>query len=151
MIQGGLEGFQQYLVFLDGMVEQSFGDLFLILGTTDLDSLATIPTDLKYTDLSEPLATEQQRASLKNLKPEDLVWVAICKIHILIEMFIILGTLSKFHERLGILPAHQAFIDQIVQKEVGGYRSLMQLRNLLTRYYSRVYVDAVLEQIKRKD
>jgi hypothetical protein len=78
--------------------------LFVILKTNNLDSLQTIPKDLAYTDLSEPFASEDQRESLKNLKQEDVVWVAICKTHILIEMLIILGTLSKFHERLGILP-----------------------------------------------
>jgi uncharacterized protein YutE (UPF0331/DUF86 family) len=66
-------------------------------------------------------------------------------------MFIILGTLSKFHARLGILPVYQTFIDKVVQKEIGGYRSLIQLRNLLTRYYSHVYVEAVMGQIKRKE
>ena len=39
---------------------------------------------------------------MKKLKSEDLVWVAISKIHMLIEMIIILGTLSKFHEALGV-------------------------------------------------
>ena len=133
------------------MLEQSFCDLFKILGTSDLESLPTFPNELFYTDLSEPMATVDQRKSLESLKSEDLVWVAVCKIQILIEMFIILGTLSKFHARLGILPVYQTFIDKVVQKEIGGYRSLIQLRNLLTRYYSHVYVEAVMSQIKRKE
>jgi hypothetical protein len=57
MIQNGIEGFQNYLLFLDGMLEQSFNDLFKILGTSDLESLQTFPSQLFYTDLSEPMAT----------------------------------------------------------------------------------------------
>jgi hypothetical protein len=52
----------------------------------------------KFVDLAEDTATDSQRESLKQLKQEDVVWVAISKIHMLIEMIIILGTLSKFHE-----------------------------------------------------
>jgi len=56
--------------------------------------------------LAEHQATNYRRESLKEMKLEVLAQVAICKIHILVEMIIILGTLSKFHERLGILPAY---------------------------------------------
>jgi len=45
------------------------------------------------------------------MKPEILAYVAICKIHILIELILYIGTISKLHERLGLLPIYQNFID----------------------------------------
>ena len=55
-----------------------------------------------------------QKESLKDLKSEDVAWVAISKIHMLIEMVIILGTLSKVHERLDLLPMYNSFVDKFL-------------------------------------
>lgn len=84
-----------------------------MLGTDDLDSLNSIESKA-FCDMAEPSATQEQRESLKRLKQEDIAWVAISKIHMLIEMVIILGTLSKFHERLGLLPHYTKFINEFL-------------------------------------
>lgn len=44
MIQNGIDGFQSYLLNLEGMLESSFNDLFNIIGTSDFESLSTFPT-----------------------------------------------------------------------------------------------------------
>lgn len=74
---------------------------------------------------------------------EDVAWVAIGKIHLLIEMVIILGTLSKFHQALGVYQHYQNFIDSLLAAPVGGIQCIAKLQSLLHRYYANVYVDCV--------
>lgn len=74
---------------------------------------------------------------------EDLAWVAISKIHILIEMVIILGTLSKFHDRLDLLPLYTQFVENLINCEQGGFSCISKLHSLFNRYYAKVYFESI--------
>lgn len=77
---------------------------------------------------------------------DDLAWVAISKIHILVEMVIILGTLSKFHDRLDLLPLYTQFVENFINCELGGHSCLSKLHSLFNRYYGKVYYESILAQ-----
>lgn len=88
---------------------------------------------------------------MNNLKLEDFVWIAISKIHMLIEMVIILGTLQKYQTRMGITPKYAQFMDTFLQAPVGGFSCVNKLQHLLHRYYATIYIESIDLQLERKD
>lgn len=81
----------------------------------------------KYVDLCEPSATEYERALFRRLENEDVCWIAISKVHILIEMVIILGTLSKYQHKMGISEIYKQFLSNFLNTKVGGFESISKL------------------------
>ena len=73
---------------------------------------------------------------MQQLQKKDLFWVAIGKVHILIEMVIILDNLTRGHVRLNFTDLSQYFIENFIENH---FSAIYKFLSLLNREYASHY------------